>query len=93
MRFSKAMKTGAGLVRLADGSLLSVADLPPRDTTRWVASRKLAVARAVLYQLRPQEEIFETYSISEEEFCAWVSCLAANGPSGLKITSRSNISR
>ena len=35
MRFSKAMKTGAGLVRLADGSLLSVADLPPRDTRRW----------------------------------------------------------
>ena len=38
MRFSKAMKTGAGLVRLADGSLLSVVDLPPRDTRRWVAS-------------------------------------------------------
>ena len=61
------MKTGAGLVRLADGSLLSDADLPPRDTTRWVASRKLAVVRAVLYQLRTQEEVLETYSISEEE--------------------------
>ena len=67
MRFSKAMKTGAGLVRLADGSLLSVADLPPRDTRRWVASRKLAVVRAVIYQLRSQEEVLETYSISEEE--------------------------
>ena len=80
-------------MRLADGSFLSVADLPPCDTTRWVASRKLVVVRAVLYQLRPQEEILETYSIGEEEFCARVSCLAANGPSGLKITSRSNISR
>ena len=80
-------------MRLADGSFLSVADLPPCDTTRWVASRKLVVVRAVLYQLRPQEEILETYSISEEEFRACVSCLAANGPSGLKITSRSNISR
>ena len=93
MRFSKAMKTGAGLVRFTDGSLLSVADLPPRDTRRWVASRKLAVVRAVLYQLRSQEEVLETYSISEEEFYDWVRCLAANGPSGLKITSRSSISR
>jgi hypothetical protein len=37
-----------------------------------VASRKLAVVRAVLYQLRTQEEVLETFSISEEEFCAWV---------------------
>jgi hypothetical protein len=65
MRFRKDMKTGAGLVRLADGSLLSEADLPPRDTTRWVASCKLAVVRAVLYQLRTQEEVLETYSISD----------------------------
>ena len=65
MRFNKAMKTGAGLVRLADGSLLSVADFPPRDTRRWVATRKLAVVRAVLYQLRSQEEVLETYSISD----------------------------
>ena len=65
MQFSKAMKTSAGLVRLADRSLLSVADLPPRDTRRWVASRKLAVVRAVLYQLRSQEEVLETYSISD----------------------------
>ena len=93
MRFSKAMKTGVELVRLADGSLLSVADLPPRDMRGWVASRKLAVLRAVLYQLWSQEEALETYSISEEEFYDWVRCLAANGPSGLKITSRSSISR
>ena len=86
MRFRKDMKTGVGLVRLADGSLLSAADLPPWDTTRWVASRKLAVVRAVLYQLRTQEEVLETYSISGEEFCDRVNCLATNGPSGLKIT-------
>ena len=80
MRFRKDMKTGAGLVRLVDGSLLSVADLLPRDTTRWMASRKLAVVRAVLHQLRKQEEVLETHSISEEELCDWVSCLATNGP-------------
>lgn len=68
MRFSKAMKTGAGLVRLADGSLLSVADLPPRDTTRWVASRKLAVVRAVLYQLRPQEEFLKPTASAKKNF-------------------------
>ena len=41
MRFRKDMKIGAGLVRFADGSPLSVADLPPRDTTRRVALRQL----------------------------------------------------
>jgi len=59
----------------------------------FTASRHKAVVRAVLYQLRSQEEVLETYSISEEEFYDWVRCLAANGPSGLKITSRSSISR
>ncbi len=34
MRFSKAIKAGAGLVRLADGSLLSVADLSPGEATQ-----------------------------------------------------------
>mgnify|MGYP002212520554 CR=1 FL=1 len=78
MRFRKDMKTGAGLVRLSDGSLLSAADLPPWDTTRWVASRKLAVVRAVLYQLRTQEEVLETYSIGVPPFggpvCMLVHC-------------------
>lgn len=63
------MKTGAGLVCLADGSLLSIADLLPRDTTRLVASRKMAVVRAVIHQLQKQEEVLETYySINEEDF-------------------------
>ena len=87
------MKTGAGLVCLADGSLLSVADLLYYDTTRLVASRKMAVVRAVIHQLQKQKEVLETCSIREEEFCDWVSFLATNGPSGLKITSRNNIAR
>ena len=63
--FDEAGNECAKASLLADGSLLSVADLPPRDTRRWVASRKLAVVRAVLYQLRSQEEVLETYSISD----------------------------
>ena len=43
MRFRKDMKIGAGLVRLADGSLLSVADLPQlspasRYALSWLAT-------------------------------------------------------
>ena len=82
MRFRKDMKIGEGLMRLADGSFLSVADLPPCDTTRWVASRKLVVVRAVLYQLRPQEEILETYSISEEELCLGCAAWRPMAPLG-----------
>ena len=38
-------------VTLPDGSSFSLADLPDRNTRRWVASRKAAVVRGVLYGL------------------------------------------
>lgn len=42
---------GPRAVTLADGSIMSQADLPPSETQRWVASRKAAVVRGVLYGL------------------------------------------
>jgi len=38
---------GPRTVTLPDGSVMTRADLPPKSTLRWVASRKAAVVRAV----------------------------------------------
>ncbi|GGH18995.1 Protein of unknown function [Cribrihabitans marinus] len=77
---------GVRAVRLPDGTRMTRADLPPADTRRWVASRKIAVVRGVLYGLLPLEEAMSTYGLSEEEFNAWVSAAAEHGAEGLKAT-------
>lgn len=79
---------GPRAVKLADGSCMTVADLPPSDTTRWVASRKLAVVRGVAYGLITQEEAQAKYGLSAEEFSEWVNAVAQYGEKGLKVTLR-----
>ena len=63
---------GPRAVTLPDGTVLSRADLPPPDTSRWVASRKLAVVRGVAYGLMSRSEAMNIYGLSEEEFDSWV---------------------
>ena len=65
-------KNGPCVVKLPDNTILSRADLPPKDTARWVVSRKLIVVRAVIYGLISLDEALDTYAISEEEFFTWV---------------------
>lgn len=77
---------GPRAVSLPDGTVLSRADLPPANTTRWVASRKLCVVRGVLYGLISQREALQTYGISTEEFQEWVTALSSHGKEALKIT-------
>jgi hypothetical protein len=79
---------GPRAVTLADGSALSRADLPSPGTRRWVASRKAAVVRGVLYGLITQEEALRRYALSEEEFAAWVRAVSDHGEAGLKVTRR-----
>jgi len=62
------------------------ADLPPEDTTRWVASRKAAVVRGVAYGLIDREEALERYGLSEEEFLHWVTSVARHGEDALEAT-------
>lgn len=38
---------GHRTVKLSNGKVFSQADLPPKGTSRWVASRKAAVVRGV----------------------------------------------
>ncbi len=77
---------GPRAITLPDGSVLTQADLPPANTRRWVASRKAAVVRGVLYGLITQEHALERYSLSAEEFTEWVSAVSNHGEEALKAT-------
>ncbi|WP_309667448.1 DUF1153 domain-containing protein [Tabrizicola sp.] len=73
-------------ITLPDGTVISRADLPAQNTTRWVASRKAIVVRAVVYGLITQTEAQERYALSEEEFALWRSAVERHGEQGLKVT-------
>lgn len=70
---------------LPDGSILTIADLPPVNS-RWVASRKEIVVNAVAYDLISREDVLKRYGISDEEFQAWCDALIKHGRHGLKVT-------
>ncbi len=73
-------------VTLPDGTILSRADLPPPDTTRWIARRKALVVRAVAHGLLSQEEAVKRYGLSDEEFSLWCKAIADHGEAGLRVT-------
>ena len=77
---------GPRAVTLPDGTNMTRADLPPGTTGRWVASRKLAVVRGVLYGLITQAEALEKYKLSQEEFSEWVRAVSEHGEDALKAT-------
>jgi hypothetical protein len=77
---------GPRQVTLPDGSILTRADLPPADTRRWVASRKMVVVRAVIYGLITQSEALDRYALSEEEFAQWRAAVERHGERALKVT-------
>ena len=74
------------VTKLPDGQILSVADLPQADLSRWTASRKLVVVRAVVYGLMTQREAVNRYGLSDEEFTSWIKHFLDHGHSGLKCT-------
>jgi len=77
---------GPRAVTLADGSVLSRADLPPKGTCRWVASRKAVVVRAVEFGLLPRSEAIERYALTEEELDSWFLAVQRYGTEALKAT-------
>ena len=77
---------GPRAVTLPDGTVMTRADLPPANTRRWVASRKAAVVRGVLYGLIPQGEALKMYGLSDEEFRSWIAAVADHGEDALKTT-------
>lgn len=77
---------GPRSVTLPNGKVLTRADLPPRDTRRWVASRKAVVVQAVIHGLLPLKEALDRYALSEEEFDLWRSAIEEHGEGALRIT-------
>ena len=80
---------GPRVVRLPDGGIMSMGDLPDRNT-RWVASRKADVVRAVEGGLLTQEDALHRYGLTEEEFALWTRYYAAGGVRRLKIAAISD---
>ena len=69
-----------------DGSPLTVADLPPRDTKRWVIRRKAEVVAAVRGGLLSLEEACQRYTLTTEEFLSWQFSIEQHGLAGLRTT-------
>jgi hypothetical protein len=67
-----------------DGRVLTVADLPPRDTKRWVIRRKAELVAAVRGGLLSLEEACERYALIE--FLTWQRTLDRYGLPGLRTT-------
>lgn len=69
-----------------DGSPLTIADLPPANTRRWVIRRKAEVVAAVRGGLITLEEACDRYKLSLEEFLAWQRAIERHGLAGLRTT-------
>lgn len=78
---------GPRAVTLPDGSIMTRADLPPKSTRRWVASRKASVVRAVLSGLISEKDAQDLYALSQEELDEWVRAVSDHGEAALKATS------
>lgn len=85
MMFIKRV-SGPRQVTLPDGTVLSRGDLPPRNTRRWVASRKAKVVRAVMHGLITEDEALARYDLSVEEFDLWRHAVETHGENALKVT-------
>ena len=68
------------------GQPLTVDNLPPRDTVRWVIRRKAEVVTAVRNGLISMDDACERYRLSVEEFLNWEKLVSAHGLRGLRIT-------
>lgn len=69
-----------------DGSILTLDDLPPPNTQRWVARRKAEVVAAVRAGLLTLEDACRRYNLSSEEFLTWESAIDKHGLGGLRVT-------
>lgn len=67
-----------------NGDVLTEADLPPRNTTRWVPRRKAEIIAAVNGGLLSLTDACRRYQISHEEFHDWVRAYGQSGLLGLR---------
>jgi hypothetical protein len=68
------------------GQPITVDDLPPPDTKRWVVRRKAEVVAAVRAGLISLEDACRRYTLSVEEFASWQTLVDRYGVRGLRAT-------
>ncbi|MEI7932387.1 MAG: DUF1153 domain-containing protein [Alphaproteobacteria bacterium] len=68
------------------GAPLTVGDLPPPGTERWVIRRKAEVVAAVRGGLLSLDDACERYRLTNEEFLAWQKSIDRHGMQGLRTT-------
>ncbi len=69
-----------------DGSPLTIADLPPKTTKRWVIRRKAEVVAAVRGGLLSIDEACERYRLTVDELLSWQRSIEKHGLPGLRAT-------
>lgn len=68
------------------GEPLTLADLPPPHTRRWVVRRKAEVVAAVNGGLLSIDDVLERYDLTLEEFASWQRAVDRSGMQGLRVT-------
>lgn len=68
------------------GKTLTLEDLPPPDTKRWVIRRKAEVVAGVRAGLLSLEDACRRYQLSAEEFQSWERLIDKHGLRGLRAT-------
>jgi len=68
------------------GERMSIADLPPSGTTRWVMRRKAQVVLAVRSNLIGFDEACNRYQLTKEELTRWHVLIDRHGFNALKTT-------
>lgn len=69
-----------------DGTALTIADLPPPSTKRWVIRRKAEVVSAVRGGLLSLETACDRYHLTAEEYASWERAIDRYGMQGLRAT-------
>lgn len=68
------------------GQLMTLRDLPPTNTKRWVIRRKAEVVAGVRLGLITLEEACQRYRLSLDEFLSWQHLIDRHGMRGLRAT-------
>jgi hypothetical protein len=68
------------------GQPITIDDLPPPGTKRWVVRRKAEVVAAVRAGLISLEDACKRYTLSVEEFASWQTLVDRYGVRGLRAT-------
>ena len=65
---------------------MTLDDLPPPNTKRWVVRRKADVVEAVRQGLITLDQACAQYTLSREEFQNWERLIDEHGTRGLRVT-------